>query len=683
MSQPDSAVTAYERAWQYGGRGVVLADRLIDLLTRQGRYSDARKYVDQVRDYLTVSQGLFDRAIPYFANSDESQDMVRTAELWAKQNPKNPEARLRLGRVLLMRANASPVDQKQKDVDLATQEFRRAIELAPNDVRSWSSIVILYGESPATRGEAQSFLEELSKQANISELDRTFVLAQLYEKLSMPSQAQSYYNQAAAIVEADPKAVDRNRVLGRIALFYLPRVPALAETFARRVITQDPANADAKLVLLNVLINRADAESADEGLRLLDDRALQTLVDPVNSKRYRAGFLVRRGRPEDVNAAIELLRGSLSHNREDRLLLAQMYEKAGQLPPALELLQELVRSPNPNAGDLAAFLRFWQQHFVATAEGKTPVQFAGQARDVYKRLGDVPGQLPERLRWQLREMKARKSSTTTANSCMQAVNEVLASSAAKNLNEQETKRLLQLVLIVLLQEQHEECAVQFALEQRTNASPDELAVWLCHAYVAAPAGEESAPVRNKALDKLAATFDKSAEVQQAIADCSFMAGDYERAANAYPRAIQLKPDELMSRNNLALTFVELQKFNEAREILDQALKVKPADPDLLDTLAMIDLIDGHPDQAIPVLKKLVASSPDSPVLRFHLALAYNDAQDSNRSRDELFTAIALGVEQRLLSPRDKKSLTDLKARHLSPQAVGPEQSAPNASQTKN
>ena len=97
-----------------------------------------------------------------------------------------------------------------------------------------------------------------------------------------------------------------------------------------------------------------------------------------------------------------------------------------------------MRAPNANSIEMAEFLRFWQQHFVATADGKTPVQFAGQAKDVYERLGELPNQLPERLRWQLRELKARKPTTNAAGDpCMPIVSEVLASPAAKKLGERE------------------------------------------------------------------------------------------------------------------------------------------------------------------------------------------------------------------------------------------------------
>ena len=199
-------------------------------------------------------------------------------------------------------------------------------------------------------------------------------------------------------------------------------------------MAQDPANPDAKLVLLNVFANRTDAQSAEEGLRLLDESKTKALIDPAIELRYRAAFLSRRGRPDDINAAIDLLRRSNSQSREDKLLLARMYEQSGQMPPALDLLQQLVRAPNANAIELAEFLRFWQQHFVATAVGKAPVQFAGQAKEVYERLGELPNQLPERLRWQLRELKARKPATPAAGDpCMPLVTEILASPAAREI----------------------------------------------------------------------------------------------------------------------------------------------------------------------------------------------------------------------------------------------------------
>jgi exosortase len=677
-NRTDVATAAFERAWQYGGRGILLADRLIDLLTRQNRIPEARRYVAQIREYLGMSQGLFDRAIPYLAEGNDSQDMARLAQQWVDNNPNDPEARLRLGRVLLLRANSAPDDQKQKLVDQAKAEFRRAIELAPNDIRPWAATVMLYGESAATRQQALQVLEEFAKEVKITDLERDFVLGQLYDSLGVPSRAQFYFNHAVSLLEADPKAEGAGRVYGRAARFYLPRVPAFSETYARRALAADPANADARLVLLFALANGTDAKRAAEGLQLLDEGKTKELMDPVAEARYRAAFLSRSGRPEDVTAAIDVLRRSGSQAREDRLLLARLYEQAGQMPAALDLLQQLVRAPGANAAELTEFLRFWQRHFVATAEPKAPIQFAGQAKEVYQRLGEQPNQLPERLRWHLRELKARKSKTPpAANACLPLVAEVLSAPSTKKLDDKQTEQLMQLALVVLLQEGHEECAVEFATSPQKGATATELAGLLCHAYIAVPATKEAAVARSQTLDKLMAAHNKNALVVQTIADCAFMAGDYQRAVETYRVSIQLKPEERMPRNNLALSLAEQQKPEEAREVLAAALKAHAADPDLLDTQATLDIINHQADQALPILEKLVAKSPDSPVLRFHLAIAYDATKNNDRARENFITATALGVEQNVLSPRDRKTLEDFKSRYLAPQSAVAEQKAPN------
>jgi tetratricopeptide (TPR) repeat protein len=119
----DVALVCLERAWRIGGRNVLMADRLIDLLTQQGRFQDAQRYVMEMRDYLSVSSEFFDRAVPYYARSGETQEALQLAEDWIKRQPKDPFAHLRLGRVLLILAEKAEPGERAKLLDRAEQGF--------------------------------------------------------------------------------------------------------------------------------------------------------------------------------------------------------------------------------------------------------------------------------------------------------------------------------------------------------------------------------------------------------------------------------------------------------------------------------------------------------------------------------------------------------------------------------
>lgn len=666
MNRADASAAAFERAWQFGGRGPLLADRLIDLLTRQGRFDEARKYVVQIRDYLTHSQGLFDRAVPYLTKGNEGEDMVRLAQQWVKDNPKSSEAHLRLGRVLLMSSESLPPEEKKKYIAQAEGEFTSAIKLAPDDVRPWAASVLLYGNSPETRGRAVQVLEDFAKQDSINKLQRDLVLAQLYDYLGESSRAQYQFQQATTAAHADPKAPGAVEALGRAAQFYLPRVPALAEAYARAALAQSPANSDARLVLIYLLVNRSDKASAKEALQLLDDPATKNSIDSALEIRLRAASLAQSGESRDLESAIELLQRSISQSREDKLLLARLYEQSGQIPPALELLEQLVRSPNAQPGELTEYLKFWQTHFLSSPDSEGSSQFAGKVNEIYQRLSALPGQLPEWARWQIRELKARDAKGEAATAKIASVvSDVLASPAAQKLSDNEVKLLVRQILIVLIQEKCGDAALSLVSNPPKQLTKEEAATWLCHSYIAVPISAESEAKDLQIIGSIQSSFADKPIVLQAIGDCLFMAGKYDAAVTAYEQSLKMDPKLPMARNNLALALAELPgKMAEARKVLSIAIAVDPSNADLLDTQATLDIIDKHPEHAKPVLEKLVAENPDSPVLRLHLAIIYHDLQDTERARNNLFAANALGVEQRVLSPRDKQGLQTLQSHYL-------------------
>ncbi|MCA9258954.1 MAG: tetratricopeptide repeat protein, partial [Planctomycetales bacterium] len=194
MGNVGAAAVSYEQAWAAGGRNMQVADRLIESLTLLGREDDAAHYVRQIRGFLSLSARLFDRVAPYFANGADRDEALRLAEQWVARRPEDPFTHIRLGRVLAIMADTD--DDPEAAAELmqrASDEFQHAIQLHPDDVRPWVASVMFFAQNGQDRSQAVKIMQELSNQADISLLERAYVLAQLSETLGQTADAQHFY----------------------------------------------------------------------------------------------------------------------------------------------------------------------------------------------------------------------------------------------------------------------------------------------------------------------------------------------------------------------------------------------------------------------------------------------------------------------------------------------------------
>ena len=84
-------------------------------------------------------------------------------------------------------------------------------------------------------------------------------------------------------------------------------------------MAKNSANGEAKLILLSSLVNREDNKGLQEATELLDQDSTKKSIDPNVESRLRAVVLFRKGKPEDLEAAIKLLQQSAAQKRKDKL----------------------------------------------------------------------------------------------------------------------------------------------------------------------------------------------------------------------------------------------------------------------------------------------------------------------------------------------------------------------------
>jgi tetratricopeptide (TPR) repeat protein len=97
---------------------------------------------------------------------------------------------------------------------------------------------------------------------------------------------------------------------------------------------------------------------------------------------------------------------------------------------------------------------------------------------------------------------------------------------------------------------------------------------------------------------------------------------YDDAINAFAQVTRLRPEYKDGYINVGLTYIEWEKYDEAREPLEHALALKPNDARALYYLALVERRARHSDAEIADLEKVVTQYPDCRDARRELGISY-------------------------------------------------------------
>jgi len=106
-------------------------------------------------------------------------------------------------------------------------------------------------------------------------------------------------------------------------------------------------------------------------------------------------------------------------------------------------------------------------------------------------------------------------------------------------------------------------------------------------------------------------------------------GDKKQASmSAMRKVIELDPKHANALNYLGYTYADLgQNLDEAERLVKQALKYKPNDGYITDSLGWVYYKKGQFAKALQYLKKAVEIVPDDPIMLEHMGDAYNKLND--------------------------------------------------------
>ncbi|WP_296894065.1 XrtA/PEP-CTERM system TPR-repeat protein PrsT [Thiobacillus sp.] len=200
-----------------------------------------------------------------------------------------------------------------------------------------------------------------------------------------------------------------------------------------------------------------------------------------------------------------------------------------------------------------------------------------------------------------------------------------------------------------VQQQKPASPAGFTLEGDTAFARKDYAAALAafeHAQKLAPSGAllirqlqvfnitQRAEAGEKRLADWLATHPQDASTRAALAENLLKRKQYAAAVEQYLILDKSNPGNLLVLNNLAWALSEL---NDKRAMLfaEQALKLKPDNPDVLDTYGWLQVRMGNAAKGLDTLKNAQSKAPDDADIQWHLAYALNANGDKARARQEL------------------------------------------------
>jgi cellulose synthase operon protein C len=150
---------------------------------------------------------------------------------------------------------------------------------------------------------------------------------------------------------------------------------------------------------------------------------------------------------------------------------------------------------------------------------------------------------------------------------------------------------------------------------------------------AAAARAERVRARQFASEWLAA-HPRDAQFLIALGDHAVASDDLQAAEQHYQRAADLHPRHPQALNNLAWVLAK-QKKPQALAHAEEANRLLPDRPELLDTWALALAQAGQLPRALEMQRKALSLAPNNPLLRFNLAKLYIQAGQKSLAREEL------------------------------------------------
>ena len=670
------AIEHYQQAIDRGDRNPDVIRRVVELLYRRRRYSDAEHALNKLRELEGVeADEVFGRlAAHVYLHANRAGEAVTLAERRVRDSS-DPLDHLWLGQVRWAAGQ----------LEAAEAGFRAAIDLEPSRPESWVALVTFLARNART-AEAEAAVEAMQQALPADE--QRLPAAQCHEVLGRLDAAAGEYHQALAADGEDPAVV-----WSAASYFLRQERLADAEPLLQQIVS-DERRFEAQIVrgarrgLALLLAARGGYPNFREGLALLDSN-VQSDGGTPDDLRVRVHVLAtrpeRRYQSEALSALLRLSeRVSLTNDDHEQLI--QLHANLGNWSAARAAMHAMMAggSSDPEAlsfcirltlarGEVRGAVESWLQTLVSLQpESADTVEL--QARHLALS-GDIPAAVKLLSEW-LQQQPDDDTQLDRIRLAAAVLSEIAArldrtgqTLGAEQLAAEAERHYRQLVarspgdapeLIRFLGKRWRFSeALELCESAWDDAPPESVAVACVELLHTGRLAEHDIAKVRRWIATARETHPQSAELAFQAALAANFAGDYDAAEAACRQTISLAPGAVPAYNDLAwLLAMRRQNLDESLQLINRAIELAGPLGHLLDTRAVVYLARGDTREAIRDAEDAIDERSTAGRL-FRLAQAQTAAGDSSSARLAYRNAVAAGLHTGSVHPLEVPELKRL------------------------
>jgi tetratricopeptide (TPR) repeat protein len=506
-------------------------------------------------------------------------EALTLAQNAVKSNPKDPVLHLAL----------SSAWWGKHETTQAEAELKEAVRLAPDALGPVRTLLEFYTDTGRTK-LARETLDNFLGKFKLPDVDRELFRGDMLVRIGSRKEAKAAYQKAAELAKDDPP------VAMRLAEFLLrssdPADDADGEKLLRRLMPQyDPA----RRRLAEVLVARGGEAEWEEAQKLLE----QSAGDPIAAvdRFTEVRSLIRRGGPQNLDKAAaicqELLAQASLPPPAVYVMLAKVRELQGNVDDARKAYLALVSRANPPAAQLAIYIAFLLRH--------------GPAAEADQRLKQLEKLAPEDLvAIELRAGWLRDQKRTAE---IEPLVEGHAQKLLAQLDKENVAQEAQLARAV--GDLYRRIELYSAAER-----------WYRRLLILA--GDTYEP--------LVGSLAKQGRIQEAVALCQDAGKNDESVRPA-----------LLVAQVLSSGRATTQDMNAAEPYLKKTLESHQDQPDFLNCLAGIRVLQGRPKDAIELYRQILKLQPRNIAVLNNLATILGE-QAEPECRQEALECVERAIE---------------------------------------